>query len=127
MDSSGYFSTTPGTDLDRPRRRLGHGFDSGSEGTFANWTTMRGRAEPGLSYRRVVGSSQVGPGDVIADRQIVTLLGSGGEGDVWEARRPDGSRCALKLVRPQVLPSPDEVRRRGAWLVSAARGEFGNR
>ena len=64
-----------------------------------------------------VNASQVGPGDVVADRQIVRLLGSGGEGDVWEAMRPDGSRCALKLVRPEVLPDPDEVRRRGAWLV----------
>ncbi|MEE8603266.1 protein kinase domain-containing protein [Euzebya tangerina] len=60
---------------------------------------------------------EVGPGDVIADRRLVSLLGSGGEGDVWCATRPDGTSCALKLVRPAVLPAPEEVRRRGAWLV----------
>ena len=62
-------------------------------------------------------TTSVGPGDRIADRRLVDLLGSGGEGEVWEAVRPDGSRCALKLVRPEVLPAPDEVRRRGQWLV----------
>ncbi len=62
-------------------------------------------------------TTSVGSGDVLADRRLVELLGSGGEGEVWLAVRPDGSRCALKLVRPEVLPAADEVRRRGRWLV----------
>ncbi|HUG86581.1 MAG TPA: hypothetical protein VMM13_18580 [Euzebya sp.] len=62
-------------------------------------------------------TTSVAPGDRIADRRLIGLLGSGGEGEVWEASRPDGTRCALKLVRPEVLAAPDEVRRRGQWLV----------
>ncbi len=57
------------------------------------------------------------PGLVVADRRLRSRLGRGGEGEVWEADRPDGTRCALKLLRPEVLPAPDEVRRRGRWLV----------
>ena len=57
------------------------------------------------------------PGLVVADRRLVTRLGRGGEGEVWQAERPDGSTCALKLLRPEVLPSAEEVRRRGRWLV----------
>lgn len=68
-------------------------------------------------YRREVRATSIGPGTVVADRRLVTLLGSGGEGEVWEAARPDHSRCALKLIKPEVLPAPEEVRRRGAWLV----------
>ncbi|CAN5296492.1 hypothetical protein BH23ACT9_BH23ACT9_03860 [soil metagenome] len=76
------------------------------------------RAGARRRYRRgVTRTTPVGPGDRLADRRLVGLLGSGGEGEVWEALRPDGSRCALKLVRPEVLPAPEEVRRRGQWLV----------
>ena len=50
------------------------------------------------------------PGLVVADRRLVTRLGRGGEGEVWQAERPDGSTCALKLLRPEVLPSAEEVR-----------------
>ncbi len=56
-------------------------------------------------------------GAVLAGRRLERLLGHGGEGEVWRARRGDGSVCALKLVRPSMLPDADEVRRRGAWLV----------
>lgn len=36
---------------------------------------------------------------------------------MWEVAGPDGTRSALKLLRPEVLPAPAEVRRRGTWLV----------
>lgn len=48
---------------------------------------------------------------------LVRMVGSGGEGEVWDAQRPDGSRCALKLIRPAVLADPMVVRQRGRWLV----------
>lgn len=57
------------------------------------------------------------PGQLVADCRLVRLLGSGGEGQVWEAERQDGSTCAMKLVLPEVLPSAEEVRDRGRWLV----------
>ncbi|WP_336249445.1 serine/threonine protein kinase [Stomatohabitans albus] len=56
-------------------------------------------------------------GQLVADCRLVRLLGSGGEGQVWEATRLDGSPCAMKLVLPEVLPSAEEVRDRGRWLV----------
>lgn len=57
------------------------------------------------------------PGTVVADRTLVTRLGRGGEGEVWEVVAADGTRSALKLLRPEVLPASTEVRRRGGWLV----------
>lgn len=57
------------------------------------------------------------PGEIVADRHLEEVLGRGGEGEVWRARRADGTACALKLIRPDVLVDADEVRRRGAWLV----------
>lgn len=44
-------------------------------------------------------------------------VGAGGEGEVWAARRPDGSVCALKLIRPAGLAPPATVAERGRWLV----------
>ena len=63
------------------------------------------------------GTAAVRAGDLVADRVLLDLLGRGGEGEVWRARRADGSISALKLLRPDVLPEAHEVRRRGEWLV----------
>ena len=52
----------------------------------------------------------------MAGLRLVRVVGSGGEGEVWEVRDGDGRRRALKLVRPEALAEPDAVRRRGAWL-----------
>ena len=53
---------------------------------------------------------------MVGDLRLVRPVGSGGEGEVWEARDGRGRRRALKLVRPGMLASPGEVTRRGAHL-----------
>ncbi|QBI20620.1 hypothetical protein ER308_14325 [Egibacter rhizosphaerae] len=54
---------------------------------------------------------------VVAGLRLVEMVGSGGEGEVWDARDERGQRRALKLVRPEVLPAPEELGRRGDWLT----------
>ncbi|MEX2620764.1 MAG: hypothetical protein WD250_11155 [Egibacteraceae bacterium] len=44
------------------------------------------------------------------------MVGSGGEGEVWDARDDRGRRRALKLVRPEALAAPGTVAERAAYL-----------
>lgn len=68
----------------------------GGEGSTLNGTPARPRIVEGMRLER--------------------LVGSGGEGEVWEARDTRGRRRALKLVRPEALASPDAVVERAAYL-----------
>ena len=61
------------------------------------------------------------PGDaLVAGCRLLRMVGSGGEGEVWDAVGPEGERCALKLIRPVALLAPHEAARRGQWLVRIA-------
>lgn len=54
---------------------------------------------------------------VVEGLRLITMVGRGGEGEVWEARDRQDRRRALKLVRPDCLASPRETIARGRWLV----------
>lgn len=40
------------------------------------------------------------PGDMAGVWNLVSRLGSGGNGEVWKARAPDGTQAAVKILRP---------------------------
>jgi serine/threonine-protein kinase len=54
---------------------------------------------------------------VVAGLRLLHQVGEGAEGEVWEARDTNGRRRALKLIRPDALVPPEEVERRGRWLL----------
>ncbi|HVM13394.1 MAG TPA: hypothetical protein VM287_03590 [Egibacteraceae bacterium] len=49
--------------------------------------------------------------------RLERLVGSGGEGEVWDARDAQGRRRALKLIRPEALATPGAVEERAAYLT----------
>ena len=54
----------------------------------------------------------IGPGDVVGDGwRIEHLLGKGGSGAVFAARRGDGERAAVKVLLPEWIGNPGVVER----------------
>lgn len=77
-----------------------------------------------LGYRSAVrerAPSTVPPGSPrVGDYRLLTKIGEGGMGVVHLAEAPDGSRVALKVLRPHIV-GDDEARERLAREVSSLR------
>ena len=83
-----------------------------------------GSPGPALPRRRGDGRYRVGvsvqpsPARTVGDYTLLARLGEGGMGVVHLARKPDGPRVALKVLRPHIV-GDDEARARLAREVSS--------
>ena len=81
---------------------------------------MRG-GDPSARYRGPVSATTPQPADLrVGDYRLLTRIGEGGMGVVHLAQAPDGSRVALKVLRPHVI-GDDESRQRLAREVASLR------
>ena len=72
----------------------------------------------GVSSGNAQGNAAVGSRPrFVAGLRLVQLVGSGGEGEVWEARDERGRRRAMKLIRPDALAADAEQRSRHLLVI----------
>jgi serine/threonine protein kinase len=64
-----------------------------------------------VDARDVAAAQSLLPGEPIGDYTVERLIAVGGFGAVYEVRDPAGARAALKLLHPDLITSPDMVRR----------------
>lgn len=63
----------------------------------------------------------IGVGSTLGDYEIVSVLGAGGAGNVFVAKdKRDGSKCALKVLRPET-ESVEEVQKRFVREIAVAQ------
>src|SRR3954453_21780039 len=96
-----------------------------AEDTFAGMHPVGGGAPVPLGCRGPVETHQplppVRPGvERVGDYRLLARIGEGGMGVVHLAQAPDGSRVALKVLRPHII-GDDEARERLAREVASLR------